>query len=75
MVADAALELVDARFREISSLTEIIVNVYTYDDQRMTWMYSADFPRSRWRRRETQMVIRTTTIEYLGGASALELIV
>jgi hypothetical protein len=31
MVADAAVELVDARFRDISSLKEIVVNVYTYD--------------------------------------------
>ena len=29
MVADAAVELVDARFRDISSLKEIVVNVYT----------------------------------------------
>jgi hypothetical protein len=31
MVADAAVDLVDARFRDISSLKEIVVNVYTYD--------------------------------------------
>jgi hypothetical protein len=32
MIADAALELVDARFKEISLSKEIIVNVYTYDE-------------------------------------------
>ncbi|KAN0083281.1 hypothetical protein V8E54_002369 [Elaphomyces granulatus] len=32
MVADAAVDLVDARFRDISSLKQIVVNVYTYDE-------------------------------------------